>query len=296
MKFRALSFLASFLIFISAVSAAAVSISGSVFSSAVGEPLIRTEIWLNGNFNSHTDLEGRFEILETAAGDIIRVRKTDYVGTSVIVKAADEEFDFELAPVWRLENVNQVYKDVPAYAWFEPAVRQLYETQTLAATGTQNYKPSENLTRGELAVLGVKVAGFLPENVEETNFCDVEPEDDFAPAVEFMFANGWLSGYPSEDCGKNRVFRSNLPVNRAEAVKMALVVFQDLVEKKIEESVCLPAGFTDVPAGAWFAKFVNEANCLGFVNGYPDGSFRPANPVNRAEIAVIFANALESLF
>ncbi|MFH1545890.1 MAG: S-layer homology domain-containing protein [Patescibacteria group bacterium] len=296
MKFRALSFLASFLIFISAVFAAAVSISGSVFSSAVGEPLIRTEIWLNGNFNSHTDLEGRFEILEATAGDIIRVRKTDYVGTSVIVKATDEEFYFELAPVWRLENVNQVYEDVPEYAWFEPAVRQLYETQTLAATGTQNYKPSENLTRGELAVLGVKVAGFLPEEVEKTNFCDVEPKDDFAPAAEFMFANGWLSGYPSEDCEKNRVFRPNLPVNRAEAVKMALVVFQDLVEKKIEESVCLPAGFTDVPTGAWFAKFVNEANCLGFVNGYPDGSFRPANPVNRAEIAVIFANALESLF
>lgn len=296
MKFRALFLFALFLTFISTTLATAVSVSGSVSSSAAEESLIRAEIWLNGEFNSHTNLEGKFEILGAAVGDVIRVQKTDYVGTSVIVEIAGEEFDFGLAPIWQLESAHQIYEDVPEYAWFEPAVRKLYETHTLTAAGVQNYKPSENLTRSELAVLGVKVAGFLPENVEETNFCDVEPEDDFAPAVEFMFANGWLSGYPSDDCEKERVFRPSLPVNRAEAVKMALIAFQDLAEKKVEESVCLPAGFTDVPANAWFAKFVDEANCLGFVNGYSDGSFRPANPVNRAEIAVILANALESLF
>ncbi len=297
MKFRALFLLTSFLTFISTVFATLIlGISGNVFSSATDEPLIRAEIWLNGEFNSHTDLEGKFEILGAAARDVIRVRKGDYVGTSVIVEIAGEEFDFRLAPVWQLKSAHQIYEDVPEYAWFEPAVRKLYETQTLAATGVQNYKPSENLTRSELAVLGVKVAGFLPEETKETNFCDVEPRDDFAPAVEFMFANGWLSGYPSDDCEKGRIFRPSLPVNRAEAVKMTLIAFQDLAEKKVEESVCLSAGFTDVPADAWFAKFVDEANCLGFVNGYPDGSFRPANPVNRAEIAVILANALESLF
>ncbi len=275
---------------------AATAVSGRVFSSASGEKLIRAEVWLNGEFNAHTDLEGEFEILGMKTGDVIRMQKADYVGTSAIVKNTNDEFEFQLAPIWSLDSANQIYEDVPADAWFEPAVRKLYETQTLTASAVQLFKPSENLTRGELAVLAVNVAGFLPEDIEETNFCDIEPTDDFAPAVEFMFLHEWLSGYPSEKCEKKRVFRPNLPVNRAEAIKIALIAFQDLAKKKVAENVCLSAGFTDVPTNAWFEKFVDEANCLGFINGYPDGSFRPANPVNRAEIAVILVNALESLF
>ena len=296
MRFRALLFFVSVSIFISTAFAATIAISGSVFSSAAEEKLIRAEIWLNGEFHSHTDLDGEFEILGAAEGDVIRVRKVDYVGTSAIAESSNDIFEFQLAPVWRLESVHQVYEDVPEYVWFEPAVRELYETQTLGAEKKQLFLPSENLTRGELAVLGVKVAGFLPEQVEKTNFCDIAASDDFAPAVEFMFANNWLSGYPSTDCSKGRVFRPAMPVTRAEAVKMALIAFQDLVERRVEETVCLPSGFTDVPRDAWFAEFVDQANCLSFVNGYPDGSFRPANPVNRAEIAVILVNALESLF
>jgi hypothetical protein len=296
MRFRALLFFVSVSIFISTAFAATIAISGSVFSSAAEEKLIRAEIWLNGEFHSHTDLDGEFEILGAVEGDVIRVRKVDYVGTSAIAESSNDIFEFQLAPVWRLESVHQVYEDVPEYVWFEPAVRELYETQTLGAEKKQLFLPSENLTRGELAVLGVKVAGFLPEQVEKTNFCDIAASDDFAPAVEFMFANNWLSGYPSTDCSKGRVFRPAMPVNRAEAVKMALIAFQDLVERRVEETVCLPSGFTDVPRDAWFAEFVDQANCLSFVNGYPDGSFRPANPVNRAEIAVILVNALESLF
>ncbi|GEM_PF-2233639 len=296
MRFRALLFFVSVSIFISTAFAATIAISGSVFSSAAEEKLIRAEIWLNGEFHSHTDLDGEFEILGAAEGDVIRVKKIDYVGTSAIAESSNDVFEFQLAPVWRLDSAHQVYEDVPEYAWFEPAVRGLYENQTLGAAEKQLFLPSENLTRGELAVLGVKVAGFLPESVDKTNFCDIAAEDDFAPAVEFMFTHGWLSGYPSTDCTKGRVFRPKMPVNRAEAIKMALTAFQDLVDSRVEETVCFPSGFTDVPRDAWFAEFVDQANCLSFVNGYPDGSFRPANPVNRAEIAVILVNALESLF
>ncbi|MCF7846434.1 MAG: S-layer homology domain-containing protein [Candidatus Peribacteraceae bacterium] len=296
MKSRALIFLVSALILTASTLAAVAVISGEVISSAANAPLVRAAIWWNGEFHSYSDIDGKFEILGTDAGDIIRVHKTDYVDTSAIANSANEVFEFQVAPVWELESANQVYEDVPTYAWYEPAIRKLYETQTLTASTRQKFFPSENLTRGELAVLGVKVAGFLPPSITTTNFCDVSPDDDFAAAVEFMFAHGWLSGYPSTSCTKGKVFRPSLPVNRAEAVKMALIAFQDLVDKKVEASVCLPSGFTDVPRDAWFAGFVDSANCLGFVNGYPDGTFRPANPVNRAEIAVILANALESLF
>ncbi|MFA6458309.1 MAG: S-layer homology domain-containing protein [Patescibacteria group bacterium] len=296
MKSRALIFFVS--VFVLATSAFAIGaiISGKVVSSTDDSPLVRAEVWWKGAFYTHTDLDGNFEILGSAAGDIIRIHKADFIDMSVIANSANEAFEFRLAPIWKLTNAHQVYADVADYAWYEPAVRKLYETQTLTATSVQKFLPSENVTRGELAVLSVKVAGFLPSKVTETHFCDVYPDDDYARAVEFMFAHNWISGYPSTSCKKGLVFRPNLPINRAEAVKMTLIAFQDLVDQKVATSVCFPAGFTDVPRDAWFATFVDEANCLGFVNGYTDGSFRPASPVNRAEITVILANALESLF
>ncbi|MFH0834629.1 MAG: S-layer homology domain-containing protein [Patescibacteria group bacterium] len=296
MSARVSIFLASLIIAVSSVFAAQSVISGKATSSSASVPVVRAEVWWNGKFHSYTGINGEFTILGTTAGDVVRLHKKGFVDSSTIADFDSATIDFALAPVWNLENASQVYSDIAPYAWYEPAVRRLYENQTLTASGVQEFLPSQNLTRGELAVLGVKVAGFLPSAVKETHFCDVAPTDDFAPAVEFMFAHGWLSGYQSNDCKKGKVFRPQLPVNRAEAVKMVLTTFADLANQKVLEKVCLPAGFTDVPANAWFADFVNKANCLGFVNGYKDGSFHPAQPVNRAEIAVILANALESFF
>ncbi|MFH0776402.1 MAG: S-layer homology domain-containing protein [Patescibacteria group bacterium] len=296
MNFRAIIFPACLLACVSIVFAATSGISGRVIASTNSTRLIRAEVWLNGTLAAHSDIDGRFTVTDAKAGDILRLRKTDFVDTSTIVGSSEDFFEFELAPIWKLDSAHQIYEDVPDDAWFEPAVRKLYETQTLTASTKQLFLPSETLTRGELAVLSVKVAGFLPDPVTETHFCDIASDDDFAPAVEFMFKNNWISGYQSSTCKKGKVFRPNLPVNRAEAIKMALIAFQDLVAKKIATNVCLPAGFADIPREAWFAKFIDEANCFGFANGYRDGSFRPANPVNRAEIAVILANALESLF
>jgi len=296
MKFRLPLLLVFTFALISSASATVSTVSGDVFSSVAKEKLIRAQIWFNGDLYSHTDLDGRFEILGATAGDVIRVKKVNYIGTSTVIESENNEFEFQLAPIWKLESAHQIYEDVSEYAWYEPAIRKLYEAQALTATEKQLFKPNENLTRGELAVLGVKVAGFLPKPIGESSFCDVKTEDDFAPTVEFMFSHGWLSGYPSGKCDKGRVFKPHLLANRAEATKMALIVFQDLVNKQVEKNVCLPSGFTDVPDDAWFVEFVDKANCLGFVNGYSDGSFRPANSINRAEIAVILANALESLF
>lgn len=49
--------------------------------------------------------------------------------------------------------------------------------------------------------------------------------------------------------------------------------------------------FTDI-AGHWAEKDILRAAQAGFVNGYPDGTFRPDRPVTRAEFTVMAASAL----
>ena len=50
---------------------------------------------------------------------------------------------------------------------------------------------------------------------------------------------------------------------------------------------------SDVSEDAWYQSFVQELVDEGVVSGYPDGTFRPANPVNRAELAKIAATAFD---
>ena len=48
--------------------------------------------------------------------------------------------------------------------------------------------------------------------------------------------------------------------------------------------------FPDV-TDEWFAQYVCAAKRLGWVGGYPDGTFRPAHSVNRAEAIKIIISS-----
>ncbi len=49
--------------------------------------------------------------------------------------------------------------------------------------------------------------------------------------------------------------------------------------------------FSDVPVGSTFYTFIKCLACMGILNGYPDGTFRPNNNVTRGQIAKIVSNA-----
>ncbi|NJL23669.1 MAG: S-layer homology domain-containing protein [Leptolyngbyaceae cyanobacterium SM1_3_5] len=49
--------------------------------------------------------------------------------------------------------------------------------------------------------------------------------------------------------------------------------------------------FRDVSANHWAASFIRELAALDIVDGYPDGSYRPDQPVTRAEFAAIIRRA-----
>lgn len=53
--------------------------------------------------------------------------------------------------------------------------------------------------------------------------------------------------------------------------------------------------FTDVNGDEWYAPAVENLASKGIIQGYPDGSFGPENPTNRAELAVILDRMLEYL-
>ena len=49
----------------------------------------------------------------------------------------------------------------------------------------------------------------------------------------------------------------------------------------------------DVPPNHWAASYISFAATRGWVNGYADGTFRPENPITRAEVAAVTCRLLE---
>jgi hypothetical protein len=49
--------------------------------------------------------------------------------------------------------------------------------------------------------------------------------------------------------------------------------------------------FTDVPPNSTFYPFIHCLACLGLINGYPDGTFKPNNNVTRGQLSKIVSNS-----
>jgi methionine-rich copper-binding protein CopC len=103
-------------------------------------------------------------------------------------------------------------------------------------------------------------------------FSDVAEDHQNAEAIYYLQKNGTVQGY---DDGK---FIPRDLVNRAEAIKM---IVGDKADGS-EYGNC----FEDVH-GEWFAKPICYAKEQGWINGYDDGFFRPAQTVTKAELLKI---------
>ena len=113
-------------------------------------------------------------------------------------------------------------------------------------------------------------------------FSDVDSNHENYEAIKTLKLGGIIGGYPDGS------FKPNRKVARVEALKMIF----EAVELEAEAGVVdLP--FSDVTNDQWYSSYVAIAYNTQIVNGYPDGTFRPATNVSRVEFLKMLINALE---
>lgn len=110
----------------------------------------------------------------------------------------------------------------------------------------------------------------------------VDIENDFANHwAETSISNAMLNGWVT----MSESFRPKESITRAEFAQMIVEAFK------------LPktsgnAEFTDVAKGDWYATPILTLANLGYVNGNPDGTFKPNAPITRQEAAKIMADII----
>lgn len=135
----------------------------------------------------------------------------------------------------------------------------------------------------------------LQQSQPERDFTDIEGHYA-ANAIKILsrITNGnnyVVSGYLNQE--GQAVFRPDVSISRAEFLKMALVANCLPVESFDTAGAEVPALiFSDVAANSrlWHRDFVYSAVRLGIVVGYPDGTFRPDQPISRAEATKILVS------
>lgn len=103
------------------------------------------------------------------------------------------------------------------------------------------------------------------------SFDDVDDMTEYADSIMWMADNGVINGYSDGTFGPDNC------VNRVEMLKMLFEVLS------VDENGYQAELFSDTPEGVWYTNYVKAAKSRGTINGYPDGTFKPGQCVNRAE-------------
>ena len=65
----------------------------------------------------------------------------------------------------------------------------------------------------------------------------------------------------------------------------------EFVAAQVERPTGIPVAFTDVPPGYWAKIYIEALSAKGVIAGFPDGTYKPDEPVTRAQFAAIINKA-----
>lgn len=100
------------------------------------------------------------------------------------------------------------------------------------------------------------------------------------PFVNGLVNAGVVAGFP------DGTYRPEQGVTRAEFAAFVMAAFPD---RPIRKS---PVPFSDVPADYWASEVLRQAQMTGFLTGFPDGTLRPTQSINRTQAMVAVTNGL----
>ena len=139
------------------------------------------------------------------------------------------------------------------------------------------FGPENNMTRAEVAQMFYNL--LLDQDVTITKtFDDVPANAWYAKAVNTLASLGVVSGVGNGD------FEPERSITRAEFTSIAM--------KFAEGKTGGTNIFSDVKSTDWFYRAVVNSTQYGWIHGYGDGTFRPNNPITRAEVTAIVNNML----
>lgn len=215
-----------------------------------------------------------------------------FSGMAALVKSAHPDWNVAEVSYVLLHNGYNIDNTNPAYAGKLGILPNAYKAlQAVKPAVSYTYNPRKSLNvqqTNEVIEVNPPVSAPIEVPAPSTNntnadgssriFSDIPSTHHYATAITYLKNAQILAGYA------DGTFKPDNPVNRAEFLK--IILESEKVEISSSYANCFPDVHTE-----WFAKYVCYAKAKGIIAGYPDGTFKPANTINKVESLKVLANA-----
>ena len=146
-----------------------------------------------------------------------------------------------------------------------------------------NVEPNGNITRAEVATIFFRL---LTEKVRTANSTQSNSLSDVTRGQWFNHAVSTLSSMGIVKGHNDGTFAPNAPITRAE--------FAAIAARFDDKNTDTSSKFTDITSH-WAKNEIGIAANKGWINGYPDGTFRPNQYITRAEAMTLVNRVLNRL-
>ncbi len=216
---------------------------------------------------------------------------TEY--TLTIMVALDEDSNTYQVKSWQFTPGNREYPDalniVNTYRTYHPSTPSKPTLNTgdhyayVMGYPDGTVRPNGSITRAEVSAILFRLLSDKTRDeyfTTESSFTDVKAGAWYNNSIATLEKAGVIV-----DTAKGGAFRPNEAITRAELAAM-LAQFSDAKPVK-------GVKFSDVSAEHWAYEAIAIAAKMGWIEGYPDGTFRPDATITRAEMMTLVNRALE---
>lgn len=167
--------------------------------------------------------------------------------------------------------------------WSTEAMTSAVDNGLFLGNDNKLIQPGKALTRAELAAFVTRAFGATAK-ADISHVTDVSPDDWFYEDVAKAYQMGAITGT------SDTTFSPNAYITRQEVF---LVLARALCLSGTDASAL--DRFTDKDdISDWARNAIIVMSQNGYVNGYPDGSFKPLANITRAELAQVFHNIFKT--
>lgn len=177
-----------------------------------------------------------------------------------------------MAPI-QVEAAPKSFPDVKSNVYYYEDVQNLSGRGVINGFPDGTFKPGNNITRGEVAIILAKILNLNTGNVKNPGFKDVPTSHKYYGAIAALVEAGVIHGY------EDNTYRSNNTLTRAELAKVLSDGFG------FKEEVYKGGKFTDVVAEAWYANYVETLLTNSITAGITHTTFEPKSHVTRGQMA-----------
>ncbi|MCK5848065.1 MAG: S-layer homology domain-containing protein [Caldisericia bacterium] len=201
-----------------------------------------------------------------------------------------------LIQIPKIESIDasQSFVDVPQSHWAYEAIHYMADMGIVTGYPDGTFRPEKAILRQEMAVIAYKILGFDGLRPSKPTFSDV-PQSHWAyPVIETIGISKLM-----EDTSLNARFRPEQNLERIEYVPFQCRVLgmkyfaQHMTNEDVSGTLARYSDNRSIPNWARnYLAILTESKSIG---GFPDGTFKPFQPLTRAQICVSFYNMIKPL-